>query len=277
MRADATSVRAMSASTATLTSVALVDDDEVYCEAIARDLVDRGFAVHRFRDGQTFLSAVQQGLVVRVVLLDWTLPAMSGLTLLRMLRERRIAVPVIFLTRRCRIEYELAALRSGAIDFVNKARGIEVLAPRLRRLLASRCERPGPVCHGDLILHPAMQRAQWRGYDLCLTLTEYKVVSSLVANSDKPVTFRAIYDEMHYQGFHGGAGARGHEVNVRGLMKKIRRKFAAVDPGFNHIRNLTKVGYFWDSMPRNDAAAPSAHADDDDVEPQAETAVRTIL
>src|SRR5687768_5647092 len=43
MRADATSVRAMSAaSTATLTSVALVDDDEVYCEAIARDLVDRG-------------------------------------------------------------------------------------------------------------------------------------------------------------------------------------------------------------------------------------------
>jgi hypothetical protein len=69
---------------------------------------------------------------------------------------------------------------------------------------------------------------------------------------------------MHYQGFHGGAGERGYEVNVRGIMKKIRRKFVAVDPDFNHIRNLAKVGYFWSSMPRNDAAAPAGNTDDDD-------------
>ena len=256
--------------------VALVDDDSLYSEVIAQDLIDRGFAVHKFRDGQSFLSAVQQGLLVRVVLLDWTLPAMSGLAVLRTLRERRIDIPVVFLTGRCRIEYELAALRSGAIDFVDKARGIAVLAPRLRRLIASRCEQPQPVCHDDLVLYPAMQRAEWRSHDLCLTLTEYKVVSSLVANSEKPVTFRAIYDEMHYQGFHGGAGARGYEVNVRGIMKKIRRKFAAVDPGFNRIRNLAKVGYFWSSMPRNDTAA-SPDQTDDDVEPRPETAARTIM
>ena len=262
--------------TTTVTPVALVDDDPLYCEVIAQDLIDRGFGVHKFCDGQTFLSAVQQGLVIQVVLLDWTLPAMSGLSVLRTLRERRVDIPVVFLTGRCRIEYELAALRSGAVDFVDKARGIAVLAPRLRRLIASHCRQPQPVCHGDLVLYPAMQRAEWRGHDLCLTLTEYKVVSSLVANREKPVTFRAIYDEMHYQGFHGGAGARGYEVNVRGMMKKIRRKFAAVDPGFNQIRNLAKVGYFWSSMPSNDTAAPSAQTDDD-LEPRAETAARTIM
>ncbi len=246
----------------TPTPIALVDNDPLYCEVIARDLVDRGFAVHKFRDGPTFLDAVQQGLAVRVVLLDWTLPAMSGLAVLRTLRQRRLAIAVVFLTGRCRVEYELAALRSGAIDFVNKARGIEVLAPRLRRLIACRCEPQEPACHGDLILHPAMWRAQWRGHDAGLTVTEYKIVSRLVADSGEPVTFRSIYDEMHYEGFHGGSGARGYEVNVRGMMKKIRRKFAAVDADFNRIWNIPNVGYLWGSMPRKDAAAPPAQIDD---------------
>ena len=70
----------------TATPVALVDDDALYCEVIAQDLVDRGFVVHNFHDGQIFLDAVQKGLAVRVVLLDWTLPVMSGLEVLRTLR-----------------------------------------------------------------------------------------------------------------------------------------------------------------------------------------------
>jgi two-component system, OmpR family, response regulator ChvI len=245
------------ADAADATPVALVDDDSLYCEGIAKDLVDRGFAVHKFRDGRTFLDAVQQGLAVRVVLLDWTLPAMSGLEVLRTLRQRQVTIPVVFLTGRCLVEYELAALRSGAIDFVNKARGIEVLAPRLRRLIACRCERAEAVCHGELVLHPTMWRAEWRRRDVGLTVTEYKVVSKLVAQNGQPVTFRAIYDEMHYQGFQAGTGARGYEVNVRSIMKKIRRKFAAVDEGFNRIWNITAVGYLWSSMPRKDTATPA--------------------
>jgi len=82
------------------TPIALVDDDPLYCEALAQDLVDRGFAVHKFRDGRTFLDAVEQGLALRVVLLDWTLPAMSGLEVLRTLRQRQVTIPVVFLTGR---------------------------------------------------------------------------------------------------------------------------------------------------------------------------------
>lgn len=257
------------------TSVALVDDDPLYCEAVAQDLVDRGFAVRIFRDGRTFLDAVQQGLDVRVVLLDWTLPAMSGLEVLRTLRQRQVTIPVVFLTGRCRVEYELAALRSGAVDFVNKARGIDVLAPRLRRLIACRCERPEAVCHGELVLHPAMWRAEWRRHDVGLTVTEYKVVSKLVAENGEPVTFRAIYDTMHYQGFQAGSGARGYEVNVRAIMKKIRRKFAAVDEGFNQIWNIMNVGYLWGSTPKR-AAATSAETDAD-LEHPAEAVARPVF
>jgi two-component system response regulator ChvI len=239
------------------TPVALLDDDPLYCEAVAQDLVDRGFAVHTFRDGRTFLDAVQQGLGIRLVLLDWTLPVMSGLQVLRILRQRQVTIPVVFLTGRCRVEYELAALRSGAIDFVDKARGVEVLAPRLRRLIGSRCERPEAVCHGELILHPAAWRAEWRYHDVGLTVTEYKVVCRLVAENGQPVTFRAIYDAMHYEGFQAGTGERGYEVNVRGIMKKVRRKFAAVDEGFNQIWNIMNVGYLWGSTPKRRMATPA--------------------
>ena len=250
------------AGTAAITPVALVDDDLLYCEGTARDLVDRGFAVHRFADGRSFLDAVQQGLAVRVVLLDWTLPAMSGLEVLRTLRHRQVSIQVVFLTGRCRVEYELAALRSGAVDFVDKARGIEVLAPRLRRLIACRCDRSEAVCYGELVLHPAMWRAEWRRHDIGLTVTEYKVVARLLAENGEPVTFRAIYDEMHYPGFQAGTGARGHEVNVRGMMKKIRRKFAAVDEGFGGIQSVSNVGYLWDGMGKSGAATPAGrHAD----------------
>ena len=240
------------------TPIALVDDDPLYCEALAQDFLDRGFVVHKFSDGRAFLDAVEQGLAVRVALLDWSLPAMSGLEVLRTLRQRQVNIPVVFLTGRCGVEFERAALRSGAVDFVDKARGIAVLAPRLRRLIACRCERPGAVCHGELVLHPAMWRAEWRRQDVGLTVTEYKVVSRLVAEKGEPVTFRAIYDEMHYRGFQAGTGARGFEVNVRSIMKKIRRKFAAVDEDFNRIWNVMNVGYLWGTMPRRDAARPVA-------------------
>lgn len=90
-------------------------------------------------------------------------------------------------------------------------------------------------------MHPATWRAEWRRHDVNLTVTEYKVVSKLAAENGEPVTFRAIYDEMHYQGFNAGSGERGYEVNVRAIMKNIRRKFAAVDDGFDRIRNVTKL------------------------------------
>ena len=49
----------------------------------------------------------------------------------------------------------------------------------------------------------------------------------------------------HYAGFVAGSGEHGYYTNVRSLMKRIRRKFLAVDPGFSEIGNLPSVGYLW--------------------------------
>ena len=118
--------------------VVLVDDDDHYREVLSADLADRGFAVSCFADGPSFLEALGNGIEVQVALLDWVLPEMSGFELLVALRERGIGLPVIFLTGYAIIERELQALDRGAVDFVDKARGVEVLAHRLRVIIESR-------------------------------------------------------------------------------------------------------------------------------------------
>jgi len=183
------------------------------------------------------------------VVLDWALPGMSGFELLRSLRGRGIGLPVVFLTGYSFVELELQALDLGAVDFVDKARGVEVLALRLRVILEGQRQIPAVAMpevehHGDLALYPSTARALWRQQDTGLTVTEYKIVKLLVSDRDIH-SYRAIYDTAHYAGFVAGSGALGYTINVRSLIKRIRRKFLAIDSGFSGIKNVHRVGYRW--------------------------------
>ena len=97
-----------------LTDIVLVDDDDLYREALSVDLADRGFKVSCYSDGPSFLAAVSNGVAARVALLDWALPEMTGFELLGALRERGIDLPVVFLTGYSLAERELQALDRGA-------------------------------------------------------------------------------------------------------------------------------------------------------------------
>ena len=221
--------------------VVLVDDDDDYREVLSADLVDRGFSVSCFADGPSFLEALSNGIEAQIALLDWALPEMSGFELLGALRERGIGLPVVFLTGYSLVERELQALDRGAIDFVDKARGIEVLAHRLRVILEGQRQIPAAAMpeverHGELALYPSTARALWRQRDVGLTITEYKIVTLLVSGGLH--TYRTIYDTAHYAGFVAGSGEHGYTTNVRSLVKRIRRKFLAVDPGFSAIENV---------------------------------------
>jgi two-component system response regulator ChvI len=229
--------------------VVLVDDDEHYREVLSADLVDRGFSVSCYADGPALLEALSNGIDARIAVLDWALPLMSGFELLGALRERGIGLPVVFLTGYSLVELELQALDQGAIDFVDKARGIEVLAHRLRVILEGQRHMPAPAMpeverHGELALYPSTARVLWQQRDTGLTVTEYKIVRLLVSGTGIQ-SYRTIYDTAHYAGFIAGSGALGYTINVRSLIKRIRRKFLAVDPGFSAIKNVHRIGYRW--------------------------------
>jgi two-component system, OmpR family, response regulator ChvI len=232
--------------------VALVDDDEQYREVLSADLADRGFAVSCFADGPSFLEAMSNGAAAEVALLDWALPEMSGFELLGALRERGIGLPIVFLTGYSLVERELQALDRGAVDFVDKARGVEVVAHRLRLIIEGQRQLPAAPApalevehHGELALHQGTARALWRQRDVGLTITEYKIVAQLVASKGQLQTYRAIYDTAHYEGFVAGSGENGYNTNVRSLLKRIRKKFLAIDPDFSEIENTASVGYRW--------------------------------
>lgn len=229
--------------------VVLVDDDEHYREVLSADLVDRGFSVSCYPNGPAFLEALSNGIDARIALLDWALPELSGLELLGALRERGIGLPVVFLTEYSSVELELQALDHGAIDFVDKARGIEVLAHRLRVILEGQRHMPAPAMpeverHGELTLYPSTARALWQQRDTGLTVTEYKIVRLLVSGAGIQ-SYRTIYDTAHYAGFIAGSGALGYTINVRSLIKRIRGKFLVVDPHFSQIKNVRRIGYRW--------------------------------
>jgi len=230
----------------------LVDDDDGFREATSLALADLGFEVVALADGAAMFDLLAQGDSADVIILDWKLPAGCGLDLLPRLRRRGVQVPVVFLTGVPATTYESAALEGGALDFVDKTRGVDILAKRIR-LIVDSGKRPSDVpaaedvrC-GPLTLRPSISRAYWNGIDATLTVTEFNIVHLLVTRAGEYVTYRAIYDCVHHAGFIAGSGEDGYRTNVRSSMKRIRTKFRALDDDFSEIENFPAFGYRWRS------------------------------
>jgi two-component system response regulator ChvI len=120
--------------------VLLVEDDEDYREIVGSELSWHGFAVRSFADGASLLGSLDTAAEADVIVLDWRLPNISGIDLLPQLRQRGVTLPVVFLTSHADPASEKLAFDRGALDFVDKARGVEILARRLR--LAAKSGKP---------------------------------------------------------------------------------------------------------------------------------------
>lgn len=229
-------------------TVIAVDDDQGFREMLSNELEELGFTVFAFADAHSVLAAFETVSKADVILLDWTLPTVSGLDLFRQLTRRGLTIPVVFLTGRPLVANEVLAFSKGAFDFVDKSRGFDVLVHRLRLAAQAKLphdQRQKRVEHGRLVLKPRESRAFWDGMDLDLTLGEFKIVQLLVANAGRCVGYRQLYDCMHYKGFVAGHGDEGFRMNVRAAIKRVRNKFRARDQGFSEIQNFAAVGYVW--------------------------------
>jgi two-component system response regulator ChvI len=230
-------------------SVLLVDDDDDFREAAALELGYLGLGVTPIADGDAMIVYFTEGNRCDAILLDWKLPRRAGVDYLRSLRQRNVTVPVVILTGLPETAYESVALDCGAEDFVDKSRGLDIVAKRVRRVVASsRNAEPAPLSElksGKLLLRLNTSRAYWGDTDLNLTITEFNIVRLMVANADSHIAYRAIYDCVHHPGFIAGSGEDGYRTNVRSAMKRIRNKFRALDEQFDQIENFSAFGYRW--------------------------------
>ncbi len=234
--------------------VAVVDDDPLFRESLGLNLSEHGYDVVEFGDGASVLEYFEGGGDAEAVLLDWRMPGIDGLEVLRRMRERGVGMPVIFLTVLSDQIYEEAALRRGAVDFIDKSRSLSIILQRLR-LITEGSKRPGAaeapeeqsavLRRGRLELRLDIHRAFYDDKRVDLTLTEFNIVRLLASTHEADVSYRQIYDLVRGKNFVAGYGEDGYRVNVRSFIKRIRQKFREVDDGFSCIGNYPGFGYRW--------------------------------
>ena len=239
--------------------ILIVDDDALFRESLAGNLAHIDFAVEEAGGGADALSRLQSGTTPDLILLDWKMPGMNGIEVLRQLREARILVPVLFLTVLSDEMYEEAALQVGAVDFVEKHRAFTILLKRIELILAgakvlapaaSGPPETGSLRVGPLELRFDINRALWLGERVDLSLTEFRVVCRLASAAGADISHRELYDIVKGEGFVAGQGPEGYRANVRTTIKRVRQKFRDVDAEFDRIENYPGFGYRW----RDDAA-----------------------
>jgi two-component system, OmpR family, response regulator ChvI len=238
----------------------LVDDDDLFRESLGLNLIDEGYSVTSFDNGREALAFLEGGGTADVVLLDWRMPQLTGIDVLRRIRRSGIAVPVIFLTVLSDDIYEEAALAGGAVDFIDKSRRLPILIRRLQLIAEGARPAADPVPEpvleavaapsasmrlGRLDLRFDTGRAWWGGRAIDLTLTEFKILALLAERAGQDIGYREIYDLVHGKDFIAGHGAEGYRANVRTFIKRIRKKFRDSDPDFDRIDNYPGFGYRW--------------------------------
>jgi FixJ family two-component response regulator len=128
------------AATGAQPTVFVVDDEEAMRSALRRTLTRGGLAVQTFASGPVFLAGYRPT-PAACLLLDMKMPDMTGLELQAILNQRRIDLPVIFLTGAADVPAAVTAMKAGAADFLEKPFDNEILVARVRQCLAAHEQR----------------------------------------------------------------------------------------------------------------------------------------
>jgi two-component system response regulator ChvI len=228
------------------TVIALVDDDRNILTSVSIALQAEGYATRVYSDGESALKALTDN-PPDLAILDVKMPRMDGMELLRRLREKS-DLPVIFLTSKDEELDEALGLALGADDYVTKPFSQRLLLARIRAILRrSELRRetreetgeaePPELVRGRLAMDPARHRVAWDGKDVTLTVTEFLILEALaqrpgVVKSRNQLMDVAYQDDIYVD-----------DRTIDSHIKRLRRKFRLVDPGFKGIETLYGVGY----------------------------------
>ncbi len=215
----------------------LVEDDNLLGDGIQAGLVQAGFAVDWLQDGAQADAALQTETYAAVVL-DLGLPKLSGLELLRRVRARGDAVPVLILTARDAVEDRVKGLDSGADDYVVKPFDLHELAARLRALTRrGHGEAAATLRVQELELNPAEHRVLFRGQPVDLSAREFSLLHELMLNAGRVLSREQLEQRLYAWGEEPGSNAI--EVHVHHLRRKLAPEL---------VHTIRGVGYL---MPRD--------------------------
>jgi DNA-binding response OmpR family regulator len=213
--------------------ILLAEDDPMIGAAVRDALVQDGYVTDWLRDGQRADAALATG-QYDLVLLDLGLPGKDGLEILRSLRMRRQAMPVIVITARDAVESRIAGLDAGADDYIVKPFDLDELAARIRSALRRSAGRPEPdLALGDVSINLARRAVLRGGKPVTLSAREYAIVEALALRPGAILSRGQLEQRMY--GWGEEVESNAVEVHIHAIRKKL---------GADFIRNVRGVGYF---------------------------------
>jgi DNA-binding response OmpR family regulator len=222
--------------------VLVVEDHRNTASFIRKALLAEGFAVDVCRDGNEALTAASAAPYDAMVL-DIMLPGRDGLSVLRQLRERKNATPVLLLSARGEVNERIEGLDAGADDYLPKPFVVAELIARLRALGRRGAETKAVVLRvGDLTLDTTTRQAQRAGATFELTAREYRLLEFLMRSAGRICTRTAILEKVWDYDFDPGSNI----VDV--YIKRLREKFDA-QAGSKLFHTVRGAGYVLKEAP----------------------------
>ncbi|GET22910.1 MULTISPECIES: response regulator transcription factor [Prolixibacter] len=217
--------------------ILVIEDEPGIARFLKEGLEEESFAVDVAEDGiKGQEMAMDNGEEYDLLLVDWMLPGMSGVEIVRQIREEGLEMPVIFLTARDTVQDAVFALEMGANDYIRKPFSFEELLARIRVQLR---EPSGETSHlgvgklqMDLNTHQVFRGEE----EIQLTQKEFALLEFLLRNKGKACSRTRIIE--HVWDIHFDYDTSVIDVYINSLRKKIDKKD---EPGF--IRTIRGVGY----------------------------------
>jgi DNA-binding response OmpR family regulator len=224
--------------------ILVVEDEERLARLISRVLVEEGYAVETEANGrQALMRALAD--VYDLLIVDWMLPELSGVQLVKRLRAAEIGTPAIMLTARDQIEDRVEGLDAGADDYLPKPFAFPELLARVRALARRPWgeEKDGAILGaGDVTLDPVRHVVRHRGQTVDLTAKEFALLATLLQRPGQVFTRPVLLDTVW------GASPEVY-TNVVDLYVSYLRKKLDGDGDASHIRTVRGVGYTFEPQP----------------------------
>lgn len=210
----------------------LVEDDRALSKAVEQALSGQGYAIDAVGTAEAALFLLEQAPQDAVVL-DLGLPDGDGINVLKQIRQRWAALPVLILTARDSIDDRVKGLDAGADDYLTKPFEIPELVARIRAITRRASGRSDNVIAvGNITLNLAAQQVSLAGDPIELSGKEYRVLHTLMEHQGRLMTREQIETSLYAWGDE--VGSNTVEVYVHGLRKKLGKDF---------IKTVRGIGY----------------------------------
>ncbi|WP_313655521.1 response regulator transcription factor [Pantoea sp.] len=221
--------------------ILLVDDDVELGTMLSQYLIAEGFDAQLVLTGSAGIEGALSGAYTALIL-DIMLPDMSGIDVLRQVRQKS-RIPVIMLTARGDNIDRVIGLEMGADDYMPKPCYPRELVARLRAVLRRFEEQPPlpeskePLRWSELSLNPATRVSEWQGRPFDLTASEFNLLDLLLRAPDRVVS----KDELSEKGLGRPREAYDRSVDVH--ISNIRQKLSALTADSINIETVRSIGY----------------------------------